>query len=349
MASALPVMATRVGGNVEIVEDGRWGHLFDSGNLAHSCIGSSNTPATRPREPRTQPPRAGRRSSASVSIRWSSITGPCTRDPAARSPLPGLTETSQHRVRHLTESSRSMAARPRRCVARMGRVTVHRGPDDRGSCRRPLRHRHAPAVDHRRRRRPPAAVQRGRHAVARVQRRDLQLSRAARGAAAPGHRFRTRLGLRDDPASVRAARRRFRAAPERHVRVRAVGRAAPAPARRARPARRQAAVYLCSDAPAPAFASEAKALLALPGVSAALDPAALQSYLALGYVPAPQSMFRGIRKLPPATVLVVENGRVTRAPLLALPARRRSARSTRTSGSSAMRERARANRCACRW
>ena len=34
MASALPVVATRVGGNVEIVEDGRWGHLFESGNLA---------------------------------------------------------------------------------------------------------------------------------------------------------------------------------------------------------------------------------------------------------------------------------------------------------------------------
>jgi sugar transferase (PEP-CTERM/EpsH1 system associated) len=34
MASGLPVVATRVGGNVEIVEDGRWGRLFDAGNVA---------------------------------------------------------------------------------------------------------------------------------------------------------------------------------------------------------------------------------------------------------------------------------------------------------------------------
>ena len=43
-------------------------------------------------------------------------------------------------------------------------------------------------------------------------------------------------------------------------------------------------VYLWQDARRLAFASEAKALLTLPGVTAAIDPAALQSYLALGYV-----------------------------------------------------------------
>ena len=57
------------------------------------------------------------------------------------------------------------------------------------------------------------------------------------------------------------------------------------------------------------FASEAKAILASPGVRAELDPVALQSYLALGYVPADQSIFRGIRKLPPATLLIAEQGR----------------------------------------
>jgi len=38
MASGLPVVATNVGGNVEIVDDGRWGRRFESGNvlqLAH--------------------------------------------------------------------------------------------------------------------------------------------------------------------------------------------------------------------------------------------------------------------------------------------------------------------------
>jgi len=70
-------------------------------------------------------------------------------------------------------------------------------------------------------------------------------------------------------------------------------------------------IYVRDDGHRLLFASEAKAILALPGVETALDPAALQSYLQLGYVPAPQSMFRGIEKVPPASVLVVENGRRT--------------------------------------
>ncbi len=58
------------------------------------------------------------------------------------------------------------------------------------------------------------------------------------------------------------------------------------------------------------FATEAKALLTLPGVGREVDPTALHSYLELGYVPAPYSMFRGISKLPPASLLLVQDGRV---------------------------------------
>jgi asparagine synthase (glutamine-hydrolysing) len=43
----------------------------------------------------------------------------------------------------------------------------------------------------------------------------------------------------------------------------------------------------------------------------AIDYTALDSFLALGYVPAPYSMLRGIRKLPPATLLAIEGGRVS--------------------------------------
>lgn len=64
-------------------------------------------------------------------------------------------------------------------------------------------------------------------------------------------------------------------------------------------------IYLLRDQQRLAFASEAKALFALPDVRAGLDVDALDSYLGLGYVPAPQSLFRGVTKLPPATVLVV--------------------------------------------
>lgn len=70
-------------------------------------------------------------------------------------------------------------------------------------------------------------------------------------------------------------------------------------------------IYIANDGKRLAFASEAKALLELPGVVRELDPAAVASYVQLGYVPAPQSIFRGITKLAPATVLVVENGRVS--------------------------------------
>jgi len=79
-------------------------------------------------------------------------------------------------------------------------------------------------------------------------------------------------------------------------------------------------MYLLDDGKRLAFASEAKALLALPGVSAALDPSSLSSYLQFGYVPAPQSIFRGITKLPPATLLVAEAGKVVSRRYWQLPA-----------------------------
>jgi asparagine synthase (glutamine-hydrolysing) len=56
-----------------------------------------------------------------------------------------------------------------------------------------------------------------------------------------------------------------------------------------------------------AFASELKALLQLPGVSRQVDPAALDAYLALQYVPGGTAL-RGIEKLPPGHLLVFEGG-----------------------------------------
>ncbi len=57
------------------------------------------------------------------------------------------------------------------------------------------------------------------------------------------------------------------------------------------------------------FASEAKAILRAPGVKPEVDPNALSEYLSLGYVPGPLSMFRGIRKLPPASLMTCKSGR----------------------------------------
>ncbi len=63
------------------------------------------------------------------------------------------------------------------------------------------------------------------------------------------------------------------------------------------------------------FASEVKAILALPGVRRDLDPQSLHRYLLFQYVPAPHSIYRGFRKLMPGHFVRVRAGE----PLTALP------------------------------
>ncbi|MBK8914683.1 MAG: asparagine synthase (glutamine-hydrolyzing) [Phycisphaerales bacterium] len=53
------------------------------------------------------------------------------------------------------------------------------------------------------------------------------------------------------------------------------------------------------------FASEAKAILALPGIPRRLCPHALHDYLVLQYVPAPRSIFGGFEKLLPGAVRII--------------------------------------------
>lgn len=57
-----------------------------------------------------------------------------------------------------------------------------------------------------------------------------------------------------------------------------------------------------------AFASEITALRKVPAVRAAdeIDPQALDDYLRLLYIPCPRTIFKGIRKLPPAHMLSVD-------------------------------------------
>jgi len=57
------------------------------------------------------------------------------------------------------------------------------------------------------------------------------------------------------------------------------------------------------------FASEIQALLEFPDQPRRVNRKALSLYRALGYVPAPYTMFEGIHKLPPASLLIFENGR----------------------------------------
>jgi asparagine synthase (glutamine-hydrolysing) len=55
------------------------------------------------------------------------------------------------------------------------------------------------------------------------------------------------------------------------------------------------------------FASSLPALLATGGLDRTIDPVALHHYFSFhSVVPAPHTLFKGVRKLPPATVLVIE-------------------------------------------
>jgi asparagine synthase (glutamine-hydrolysing) len=64
-----------------------------------------------------------------------------------------------------------------------------------------------------------------------------------------------------------------------------------------------------ADTPAGfAFASEIKALLAIPGIPRRVDLSALDQYLTFLWTPDPKTIFTGIHKLPPAHYLVYRDG-----------------------------------------
>ena len=60
-----------------------------------------------------------------------------------------------------------------------------------------------------------------------------------------------------------------------------------------------------------AFASEAKALLELPGVKVSIDPEALDQFLAFLWVPDPKTLFRGVFKLPAGHYAVFRDGQLS--------------------------------------
>ncbi len=58
------------------------------------------------------------------------------------------------------------------------------------------------------------------------------------------------------------------------------------------------------------FGSEIKSLLVWPGMKREADLASVHDYLTYQYVPSPQSAFIGVRKLPPASMLIIRRGRM---------------------------------------
>jgi asparagine synthase (glutamine-hydrolysing) len=67
-------------------------------------------------------------------------------------------------------------------------------------------------------------------------------------------------------------------------------------------------VYFRNDKGRLSFGSEIRAVLAAEGSTPEVDPVALNLFLKFRYTPSPLTVFKGIRKLAPGTMLVVENG-----------------------------------------
>jgi asparagine synthase (glutamine-hydrolysing) len=73
-------------------------------------------------------------------------------------------------------------------------------------------------------------------------------------------------------------------------------------------------LYYYSDSEKLLFGSEIKSILQHPGVGRSIDVGALESYLAFGMVPGERSIFRNIRKLEAAHILMVQPGNLDAKP-----------------------------------
>src|SRR5262249_23563684 len=73
-------------------------------------------------------------------------------------------------------------------------------------------------------------------------------------------------------------------------------------------------LYYSAGASGITFASEIKSILEDPDVPRGWSADAVDAYLALTYVPCPQTVYRAVSKLPAAHLLVAERGRVTVRP-----------------------------------
>jgi asparagine synthase (glutamine-hydrolysing) len=73
-------------------------------------------------------------------------------------------------------------------------------------------------------------------------------------------------------------------------------------------------LYYAADGSHLAFATKPSALLKLSGIETRLDPTAAYDYMRFGFVPAPLSMYSGIRRLPPGRILLIRDGHITLEP-----------------------------------
>ncbi len=67
-------------------------------------------------------------------------------------------------------------------------------------------------------------------------------------------------------------------------------------------------LYYASTPTALAWASELQSLMRFPGLSREVEPAAIDAYLSLQYVPSPLTAYKAVKKLPAGHRLILENG-----------------------------------------
>ena len=161
---------------------------------------------------------------------------------------------------------------------------------------RPGRARPHPAGDHRRRGRRPAARLRGRRGDPHRQRRRSTTTVALRAKlerARPP--LRHRLGLRGDPPRLRGERAGLRARAERDLRLRALGRPAAQALVAARDEFGVKPLYWWSDGRRVAWPRRSGRCWTRGWRRPEVDRMALDHYLACRFVPAPRTLFAGIR------------------------------------------------------
>lgn len=193
-----------------------------------------------------------------------------------------------------------------RILARMTAALAHRGPDDRGFFRDGpafLGHQRLSIIDLATGHQPMASEDGSRWIVYNGEIFNHAALRPELEAA--GHRYRSR----SDTETILHAYEQYGPACLQRFRGMFAFALWDAPARTLFCARDRLGIkpfYYFSNARLFAFASEIKALLEHPALRAELEETQLSEYLAFGYTSGAETLFRGVRKLPPGHRMLVE-------------------------------------------